>query len=328
MAKINVTTGEYVRPGLGVNNFKYVGDTGPTGGFLTAFVELTAPIQVDLKAGTAAGDGMTSTGLKYVRYVSATQGDDVLKGSDVGLLSQGFIGNGGDDDIDGRGGFDYVMYDDEEDYGAATEDGWANGFEGVVVDLVKGTARDSYGDTDTLKNIEGVIGTSFADRIAGNSSANHLVGQEGRDKLSGGRGNDSLEGGNGPGNIPEAGGDGRDTLTGGRGEDVFVFRAVADSRPSSSKRDYITDFKHATDDIDVSAIDAKTKDGDQKFTLDEKGAADTAVKMGHIGWYQVDKSGSDNDRTILQFNVNGDDAIEMQIELKGLVELTKSDFIL
>jgi serralysin len=327
----DVTQGQYVRPGTGDHIFNYVGDTGALGGFLVAFVELTAPIAVDLEAGTASSSEMTATGLTYARYISATQSSDTLNGSANDLQYQSFIGNGGNDDIDGRGGFDWVMYDDEEDYGAATSGGgWANGFQGVLVNLANHTARDSYGDTDTLNNIEGVIGTSFADKIIGDSNANRLVGQEGRDILKGGGGKDTLEGGNGSGNSALSGGDGRDTLTGGGDQDVFRFNATADSRPSATKRDFITDFKHNADDIDLSFIDANTiKVGDQAFKFDAaKGSAASAVAKGHIGWYQIDKSGTADDRTILKINVDNDATIEMQIELKGLVSLTSGDFIL
>lgn len=328
MALIQPTENQYVRPGVGTHTFNYVGVTGSAGGFILAFVDLLGPINVDLAGGTASSGDMSATGLSYVRYVGATQANDTLKGGGPDVAYEGFVGNGGNDDIDGGAGFDLVMYDDEEDYGAATSGGWANGFRGVVVDLAAGTATDSYGSTDSLKNIEGATGTSFKDKLTGDANANRLVGMEGRDSLVGGGGKDTLEGGVAKGNVT-TGNDGRDTLTGGTGKDEFRFNAVAESTASASKRDFITDFKHNADDIDVSLIDANlSKDGDQKFVLDSEGSASTAVAKGHIGWYQVDKTGAAGDRTILRFNVDDDKAIEMEIELKGLVDLTKGDFIL
>jgi Ca2+-binding RTX toxin-like protein len=48
---------------------------------------------------------------------------------------------------------------------------------------------------DRLENIENLIGSSFADRLAGNSADNHLEGKNGDDVLQGGQGNDLLDGG-------------------------------------------------------------------------------------------------------------------------------------
>jgi Ca2+-binding RTX toxin-like protein len=319
-----VTAKQTLKPGLGTHTVDYVGDTSPAGGFLLNFRDLSVPIEIDLAAGTGSATGMSITGLQYANYISATLGNDVLKGSDIDLQWQGFIGNGGNDTINGRGGTDYVMYDDEEDY-------YGGGLNGVVVDLAKGTAKDSFGDNDTLSNIEGVVGTSLKDKISGDSKGNLLVGQEGQDTLIGGGGKDTLIGGNGMGNTAAtSSADGRDTLTGGGDKDVFVFIFTKDSGPSASKRDYITDFQHGTDDIDLSLIDANTtRTGNQVFKFDATlGTSTTAIAKGHIGWYQINRSGSSNDRTVIMANTDGDSQMEMHIELKGLIELSKGDFIL
>lgn len=319
MTIYTVDEGDYVEPTAGSHEFKYEGITVPSGGFQVAFVRLTDAITVDLAKGTASGGGMSATGLKYARYVSATPGDDILKGSALKLDFATFVGFAGDDKIDGRGGFDWVNYDDEVKFGTGTlSTGLSKGFQGVVVNLAKGTAKDSYGDTDTLKSIEAVVGTWFKDKITGNATANQLKGNEADDTISGGGGKDTI-----------VGGIGRDMLTGGADKDTFVFGALADSGIGAATRDFITDFKHLTDKIDVSAIDPNVESFDDlNFKLDSRGAQGTNVKKGHIGWYYIDKNGAANDRTILKFNVDSDKAIEMSIELKGLIELTKADFIL
>ena len=91
-----------------------------SGRFTLAFVDLLGPITVDLAAGTASSSDMSATGLSYVRYVGATHGNDTLKGGGADVAFEAFVGNSGNDDIDGGAGFDFVFYDDEEDYGAAT----------------------------------------------------------------------------------------------------------------------------------------------------------------------------------------------------------------
>src|SRR4051812_29067811 len=66
-----------------------------------------------------------------------------------------------------------------------------------------GTARDGWGDLDTLLNIEGAIGTGFADTLIGRTDA--------ASRLDGGAGDDSL-----------VGGKGADTIFGGAGNDTVV----------------------------------------------------------------------------------------------------------
>lgn len=66
----------------------------------------------------------------------------------------------------------------------------------------------------------------------------------------GGAGNDYIIGNSGSDTITGNG----DTLTGGGGADTFVFKAVADSQPGAGLYDTITDFTHASDLIDFSAM--------------------------------------------------------------------------
>jgi Ca2+-binding RTX toxin-like protein len=108
-------------------------------------------VQVDLslnKATGAAGND-TLTNISYVR------------GSNFGrrrsraatprqYVVEVFDGRGGNDTIDGAGGFDVVRYDT----GAATT--------AVTVNLAGfNSATDGQGGTDTLNNVENVRGTNF-----------------------------------------------------------------------------------------------------------------------------------------------------------------------
>src|SRR5205823_308054 len=100
--------------------------------------------------------------------------DDTLIGSN-GAQAEQFYGDQGNDNIDGGGGvLDRVVYRGEP--------------AGVTVNLVTHTATDGYGNTDTLTNIEGVVGTEFNDVITGDGNDNRLIGQNGDDQLFGGAG--------------------------------------------------------------------------------------------------------------------------------------------
>ncbi|HYI45591.1 MAG TPA: calcium-binding protein [Actinomycetota bacterium] len=117
-------------------------------------------------------------------------GDDEFLAGNGDDIMQGFTGN---DIYDGGAG----NYDD-----AAL----AGGTSGVQVDLAAGTATGS--GADTLKGIESVEGTEFADVLLGDGANNFLYGLGGNDQLNGGNGNDFI--GGGPGNDKTDGGDGSD----------------------------------------------------------------------------------------------------------------------
>jgi Ca2+-binding RTX toxin-like protein len=202
--------------------------------------------------------------------------------------------------------------------------------------LAAGTARDTFGYIDTFAGIKRVVLSQKNDTVFGGDASERFWGRDGNDLMWGNKGKDLFEGESGKDSID--GGDGKDTLsggldrdrlTGGKDADQFVYFDVIESKSGSTRRDFITDFKHGTDEIHVRAIDANTtKDGNQSFKFDAKGTKNSDVEKGHIGWYFINKSGSSNDRTILKFNVDNDDSIEMSIELKGLIDLSKGDFIL
>src|SRR3954471_4414357 len=97
---------------------------------------------------TALGEGTDSfTG---VNAVQGSMFNDTLLGSS---FSNTLIGLGGDDYLDGRGGFDTAGYNS---LGTATG--------GINVNLAAGTVTgDASVGTDTLRSIEAIQGTGFAD---------------------------------------------------------------------------------------------------------------------------------------------------------------------
>lgn len=162
--------------------------------------------------GTGEGSASDGTGgtdrLFGIEAVRGTAFGDTLTGSDSGAF-ESFDGRGGNDVIDGRGGIDRVEYAGEN---AA-----------VNVDLGAGTASGATAGSDTLSNIEDVLGSRFADTIVGSAEANDIQGGAGNDTIDGAGGYDTaVFAGNGAdytitrgaGGITVTGADGTDLLTG------------------------------------------------------------------------------------------------------------------
>jgi hypothetical protein len=107
-------------------------------------------VTVDLAAGTA-GAGAGDDTLISIENVTGSTYDDILTG-DTG--DNVFIGGTGNDILDGAGGTDTA------DYSTATS--------GVTVDItLDGIAQNTGGaGTDTLSNIESVVGGSYDDTFA------------------------------------------------------------------------------------------------------------------------------------------------------------------
>ena len=145
-----------------------------------------AGVIVNLGTG-AATDGFghtdTFTGIEVVR--GTNQADQMTGGGN--LIFEEFLGLGGNDVIDGGGGFDEVDYSNEINFGGPSR--------GVVVNLATGTATDSFGSTDSLAGIEQVVGTNFIDRITGTAGNDRLFGLGDEDILTPGPGDDFIDGG-------------------------------------------------------------------------------------------------------------------------------------
>ncbi|WP_272872321.1 hypothetical protein [Caulobacter vibrioides] len=137
-------------------------------------------------------DADTLSGLAGNDVLEGKLGTDTLEGGDG---DDRLIGGGGDDILDGGSGFDYAVYSD------------ATG--GVRVDLsIKSAQATGGAGSDTLKSIEGIVGSNYADNLIGDSGDNRLAGGYSNDTLMGGGGADVLDGGAGADLID--GGDGFD----------------------------------------------------------------------------------------------------------------------
>lgn len=85
----------------------------------------------------------------------------------------------GADSIDGGSGSDFA------DYSLSGE--------GVDADLGSGKGKGGAAEGDSYSNVEGLIGSDFADRLIGDAGDNTLIGGKGADVLDGGAGSDTAD---------------------------------------------------------------------------------------------------------------------------------------
>ncbi len=186
-----------------------------------------APVAVSTATGFAVAPDGTDT-LISIERVRGSAFADSLAGGNLAHVYRGlasdpyevFEGMAGDDTIDG---------------GSAALDRFAlasyrHSDMAVIVDLAAGTADDGFGDTDTLTNIDGVIGSDFDDLLQGGSASaqiyagnlfEHFEGGLGNDTINGGAGNDRASYEHAAGDVTvnlalgtAEGADGSDTLIG------------------------------------------------------------------------------------------------------------------
>lgn len=232
--------------------------------------------------------------------------------------SDTFISTSYANQMDGGAGVDWVSYE-------ATDNA-------VVIDLLGDRAGD-LGDLtldERIFNIENAKGSQFSDEIQGDNFGNILEGLAGNDTIWGLGGNDVIRAGAGSDAV--AGGAGADRILGQAGADdmwgeagldTFVFAAVAEMGRNAQTRDFIGDFVHAQDKIDLSGIDANVRAnaaGNQAFIW--IGASGFTGVAGQL--HMTTEGG----RTIVSGDVNGDRAADFQIELHTSVALTATDFVL
>ncbi|MGH6767885.1 MAG: choice-of-anchor L domain-containing protein [Xanthobacteraceae bacterium] len=307
-------------------------------------------------SGTLTKVGTVSTASFDLGNNGGTEGADVFVGANN--KADAFAGLGGNDKISGLAGNDRLFGNagnDVLDGGLGSDQLFGGtGNDTFIINSTGDRLQDAGGVdqvrsfiTKTLasefeklallgsKAINGT-GNALGNAITGNSAKNVLNGVSGNDTLQGGSGNDTLIGGTGndiliggAGSDKLTGGRGRDTMTGGAGADDFDYNLVSDTGRTSSTRDIIRDFTHRVDDIDLASIDANGSaagSGAFKF-LAAEGGRFTGAK-GQLRWDQQNSSGTANDKTIVEGDINGDKKADFQIQLAGLKTLSAVDFIL
>ena len=242
--------------------------------------------------GDATGDTLTN-----IENLIGSAHNDILAGNGQANALTGLDGNdllwasSGDDLLTGGPGADRLV-------GGAGNDtaSWAGSSDGVTVRLhsLKASGGDAQGDSfpytvdvtytdgggaeqsETLPDVENLIGSAHNDILAGDRRDNDLDGGAGNDTLYGGPGggDDVMAGGHGDdrifggqGNDTLIGGLGDDRLVGGPGADVFVFGP-------GDGADTVTDFSSGTDKVDLTAFeiesveDVSMMSGDDGVTID------------------------------------------------------------
>jgi Ca2+-binding RTX toxin-like protein len=253
-------------------------------------------------------------------------------GNDIILLGDSFwggnnvtMGAGNDYIIGGAGGHDSLsfesnIYMDASDIVIATA--------GIKLDLNITTAQKlgAFG-SDTIRNIEDVYATSFADVLIGNAAHNNLSGRGGNDTIYGNDGSDGLSGEGGADIL--VGGLQADALFCGANDnarDVLIYTSIEDSGTVIGSWDIILEFDASSaashDIIDLSAIDANlSKKGNQAFTW--IGSQDFTQNAN--GEVRIEEQNGD---TFVYVSNDGDIAPEMVLHLYYVVGLTAADFIL
>jgi len=196
------------------------GDTvnGGTGiGDLAYYFAAPGPVTVDLSAGTATGDG--SDTLTGVEDIAGSKFDDVITGNAASNFLYGEDGNDtlsggdGDDGLWGRGGDDALDGGSGEDFVSFVFSQF-----GVTANLTTGTATGE--GSDTLANIEDIVGTKHDDTLTGDAGPNVFLPLVGNDTIDGSTGTDMVSYEVSPSAVTAnlttgtATGEGTDTLTG------------------------------------------------------------------------------------------------------------------
>ena len=179
---------------------------GGNGEDIAIYTASDAAVTVRLDTGAATGGHATGDTLTGIENVLGSTFGDRLTGDAAGNLLSGFGGNdvltgltgndrlfGGDgsDQLDGGEGADFMNGGAGRDFAV-----YRSATSGVDVHLgTGGTRGEATGDRYT--DIEGVVGSLFADSLVGDAGDNVLFGLDGNDQLEGGLGADDLVGGDG-----------------------------------------------------------------------------------------------------------------------------------
>jgi Ca2+-binding RTX toxin-like protein len=171
------------------------GGSHGSGGDYADYSADPAAVQVNLATGLAVDGWGNNDSLTGIENIHGSAFNDLLIG---GADTNYFRPGAGDDTVDGGSGFDMLYYT------TATS--------GLTVDLAAGTASGGGIGTDTIANIEGVQGGTFADKLTLSNAAGILYGRSGADTLTGGTGGDNF-----------VGGSGNDIIHGGDGIDQVIY---------------------------------------------------------------------------------------------------------
>jgi Ca2+-binding RTX toxin-like protein len=274
-------------------------------------------VTINLALGTGTGgDAMNDAFIGIENVVGSATAANNIKGSDA---INKLLGGSANDTLDGGLGLDRLQ-------GGAGDDTYILKDADVIIESAGGGTDRVYSSVSTVlsTNVENIVLTGKAVKAVGNTLGNSMYGNVSANQIHGSLGNDRINGG--AGNDFIVGGSGVDMLTGSTGRDVFDFNYISESSKTGG-HDYIADFVVNTDDIDLSTIDASSRNvGNNAFKF--IGTASYHKQAGELRYFVSNKTGTAYDRTYVCGDVNGDGTSEFLLTLKGLHKLTAGDFIL
>jgi serralysin len=251
-----------------------------------------------------AGSGFASFASERGDTVSGGAGKDQFFFETFKSLYKGDAGNdqffsvGWQNSIDGGAGTDTISYQ-------FRHEDTTIGDTGVIIDLFGGRVTTGTSRTEFLNSIENAVGSIHADEIGGTNDANVLHGFNGDDEIAGFGGNDTIIGGKGADTLA---GDGATVF----GADTFVYTSVQDS-PAAGGFDLILDFSSAQGDkIDLSGLATRNT------TLSFSDADSFSGRAGEV----VFSGGG------VFVDMDGDQVQDLVIDMNGLGDMSRSDFIL
>ncbi|HEX2039590.1 MAG TPA: fibronectin type III domain-containing protein [Acidimicrobiales bacterium] len=209
-------------------------NTGGAGNdLLSGFLHIIGSGHNDTLAGTAGDNQMDGGGglIDIVSYANAT-GDVSVNLSDTAQQSTGAGGN------DTLTGFEGVLGSPHNDTFRGTTGGnvvtggigadtvnYDNAGAGVRISLAETGPQDTEGaGTDTITQVENVVGSGSPDTLIGDGGSNVISGGNGDDNINGGDGNDTESGGAGNDTFSQGTSmNGADTMSGGSGTDLVSY---------------------------------------------------------------------------------------------------------
>jgi Ca2+-binding RTX toxin-like protein len=216
----------------GAGNDKHDGGNGVDS---AEYNDRTAPVTVNLAAGTGGQAGETDTLLAIEKVIGGSAADLLTGNALVNTLD----GGPGDDRLDGAAGADTLIGGtgvDTVSYAALAGP--------VTVTLDDQAGDGPSGENDNVRaDVERVEGTAAGDKMTGSGGDNFLLGGTGADTLSGGPGLDTIDGGAGA-----------DALEGNDGDDTILARdGVKDTISCGTGNDTVT-----ADELDEVFGDCET----------------------------------------------------------------------
>ncbi|HEX2738942.1 MAG TPA: PQQ-dependent sugar dehydrogenase [Rubrobacter sp.] len=191
--------------------------------------DIVAPEASATYTATYTATACTMIGTSAADTLTGTSGDDVIcgdRGSDI------IKGGGGNDILRGEGGADKLYGEDGDDTfdgGLGTDTAnFSSSLAAITASLTDNTATGE--DSDTLTDIENLVGSSKDDTLIGSDGDNTINGGGLGDSLTGMGGADTLNGGGGPDSVNSQDGvNGNDSLNGGAGTDTKTTDATEKS---------------------------------------------------------------------------------------------------